>query len=121
MHLNKHRPYGHVHGLVGVAFSQDGHFFDGSGRVVVDPEAGGVAPVAGFEPVSPASEAGRSAVELHRNDANPESLIASPEPPPKDDMRLKENKAIKFQWEAFHADEPFPGVAEAKRVLGITE
>lgn len=43
-------------------------------------------------------------------------------PPPtiaKDDMRTKENKMVKIQWEQFHEGEDFPGVAEAKRILGI--
>lgn len=50
--------------------------------------------------------------------------IEAPGQPPeptvaKDDMRLKENKVVKIQWEQYHEGEEFPGVAEAKRILGI--
>lgn len=51
--------------------------------------------------------------------------IEAPQQPPeqtisKDDMRLKENKMLKIQWEQYHEGEEWPGVAEARRILGIS-
>lgn len=49
----------------------------------------------------------------------PESEPQPPEPAvQKDDMRLKENRMLKAQWEQWHEGEDFPGVAEARRILG---
>jgi hypothetical protein len=49
-------------------------------------------------------------------------IQAPGQPPPaelqKDDMRLKENRMLKAQWEQWHEGEDFPGVAEARRILG---
>lgn len=67
-------------------------------------------PADGFEPSSPVSETGNSTAELSHE----------PQAPPKDDMRLKENKMVKIQWEQYHEGEEFPGVSEARRILGIS-
>jgi hypothetical protein len=96
MRLDKHRPYGHVQGLPGVTFAQDGHYFDGNGYLAPDPEA-------------PSSEPA-SVPEQPAEDTRPFSVGP-------DDMRLKENKALKLQMENY--GEPWQGAAHAREYLGI--
>lgn len=109
MRLDKHRPYSHVHGLAGVAFAQDGHYFGGNGHVAVDPEAETETETA--EPSSPVPTAALDPVSL----PPPEPILkVGP-----DDMRLAVNKALKVQMDNY--GEPWQGVEHARKFLGMTE
>jgi hypothetical protein len=100
MRLDKHRAYSHVHGLPGVVFAQAGHYFDGHGHMVVDPESAGTAELPSPVPVATI-------------DAAP-TLKVGP-----DDMRLAVNKALKLQMENF--GEEWKGIEHARKFLGVTE
>lgn len=114
MRLDKHRPHALVHGLRGVAFSQDGHYFDANGHVAADPEDEGRIPIVPQPPLP---------------EAEPESEEEDPEPPTidaamerkvgPDDMRLAVNKALKVQMDNY--GEEWKGVEHARKFLGVTE
>jgi hypothetical protein len=114
MRLDRHRPYGQVWGLPGVAFAQDGQYFDGSGRPVAEPEGDSQAP-------EMAEEIGRKPrTEADSRGDFPKVEITSSVPLPKsDDMRLAANKALKLQMENF--GEEWQGVEHARKFLGVTE
>lgn len=137
--FDPHKPHSEVHGIVGVRFIQGSHTFNSSGEHVPDPEAG----VPELDPGSTVTETfipraveapppvilGPDGLPVHKEvaaEARPSVMPAvvsdglPPEPTvAKDDMRLKENKMVKIQWEQYHDGEEFPGVSEAKRQLGI--
>lgn len=102
IHLNRHQPYAQVVGLGGgIAYQQDGHYFYGDGRWAPDPEA----------PL-PSQESALSVAH-----PIPVEAIASPAEISKDDMRFKENKALKLQMENYGQE--WQGVAHAKKYLGV--
>lgn len=121
--FDPHRPHSEVHGIVGIRFLQDGRTFNSSGEPVADPENALMPTVIlGPDGLPVARE-----VVADEGDARP--LItpgngAPIEQPPeptiaKDDMRLKENKLLKIQWEQYHEGENWPGPVEARRILGV--
>lgn len=106
--LDHSRSYGHVHGLPGVAFAQDGRYFHGNGDEVPDPDAPAAdtpVPV----PVASISDPGSSTA------VSALSWTAQTGVVDKDDMRLKENKALKAQIEAY--GETWQGTAHARKFL----
>lgn len=104
--LDHSRPYGHVHGLPGVAFAQDGRYFHGNGDEVPDPDA----PAADMPvPVASISDPGSLTT------VSALSWTAQTGVVDKDDMRLKENKALKAQIEAY--GETWQGTAHARKFL----
>lgn len=114
MRFDRSQPYATISGMPGVAYAQNGHYFNGGGHVVRNPEE--EMPEAAEE-APPASLSGGMRQSVHLMD---EETVPHPEPvtPAKsDDMRLKENKALKLQMENF--GEPWQGVDHARRFLGI--
>lgn len=117
--FDPHRPHSEVHGIVGIRFLQDGHTFNSSGEPVADPE----------NALMPTVILGPDGLPVAREVAplpgTVDELVARgnvqpDEPsPPKDDMRLKENKLLKIQWEQYHEGEDWPGPVEARRILGV--
>lgn len=108
--LDPARPHSEVYGMDGVRFIQDGRAFNGAGTLVIEPQEA-------VAPATAASVAGRDqdcSESLSSGQTAPEPILA------RDDMRLKENRVVKIQWDQFHEGEPFPGLAEARRVLGPT-
>lgn len=139
-HFDPDKPHSEVHGIVGVRFVQGGHTFNSSGEHVPDPEAGqpkldpGPTVTETFIPRAVESPApvilgpdGLPAERVATDEGHDTSQITQapqdeqPSEPTisKDDMRLKENKIIKVQWEQYHEGEEWPGLAEAKRQLGV--
>lgn len=112
MRLDKQRPYGVVHGLSGVAFSQDGHSFDGNGNMVTDPEA-----VQEENAALPAAIPAPVGFVAQTSEPPPLSPLVSKVNP--DDMRLAVNKALKLQMENF--GEAWQGVEHARKFLGVPE
>lgn len=147
--FDPNRPHSEVHGIIGVRYLQDGHTFSGSGEPAVgiepnipvdlpstDKETAEAWPSmrrmpdgSYVEAVPPPLILGPDGLPAKKEAAHESLTSDSPPPPaslplappmiPKDDMRTKENKMVKIQWEQFHEGEDFPGVAEAKRILGI--
>lgn len=144
--FDPHRPHSEVHGIVGVRFLQDGHTFNSSGEhaVAVEPNIPLDPPATDKEkaeewPVMMRGPDGNwqepppvilgpdglpaQRVEAEARPSVMPAVVSDGLPPEptiaKDDMRLKENKLVKIQWEQYHEGEEFPGVAEAKRILGI--
>lgn len=145
--FDPNRPHSEVHGIIGVRYLQDGHTFSGSGEPAVgiepnipvdlpatDKEQAEAWPAmrrmpdgSYVETAPPPLILGPDGLPAQRVEAEEDHVgpsIQAPEQPPpptiaKDDMRTKENKLVKIQWEQFHEGEDFPGVAEAKRILGI--
>lgn len=109
IHLQKHRPYAQVVGLGGgIVWQQDGRYFYGDGREAPDPETPPDAVSA-----TPLPETSEESSEI--------AYTAPPISPPaeisKDDMRFKENKALKLQMENYGQE--WQGVAHAKKYLGV--
>lgn len=142
--FDPHKPHSEVHGIVGVRYLQDGHTFNSSGEPAagIEPNIPVNLPTTNKEkaeewpsmrrmPDGSFVEASAPklvtetfiprTVEAPPPILGPDGLPAQKEAAPahKDDMRTKENKMVKIQWEQYHEGEDFPGVAEAKRVLGI--
>lgn len=130
MRLDRHKPHGVVQGLPGVSFQQHGHYFNGDGHLVVDPEAPAVpeaSPILGPDGLPISKTAPEEAVlsgELQSGDAPAAPLavtdsgVAKGSASPsisRDDMRLKENKALKFQMEAYGQE--WRGVEHARKYL----
>ena len=132
--FDRNREHAVVHGDGHIRYYQDGHFFTDTGawhsgedaRVICEPVMATVS-----DEVMPKAEGDLPVDPIQSSDAcivggqPPTANLPAGEQPqtdlPREDMRLKENKAVKLQWENFHGDEPFPGVARAKQLLGMEE
>lgn len=103
MRLDRSRPYAHVYeNGRAVALAQDGVAYGHDDLPLEsDPSP---------EPPTP------SAPESDDGEVVEGSSSIKP-----DDMRLVQNKAIKLQWENYHEGEKFPGLAQAKKDLGIKD
>lgn len=118
VHLQKHRPYAQVVGLGGgIVWQQDGRYFYGDGREAPDPEAAtGNNPAI---PVASVADQDQQDIPAPPPKATPAltvEAIAEPIEISKDDMRLKENKFLKFQMEEQYGQQ-WQGVAHAKKFL----
>lgn len=105
--LDRSRPMSEIFGMEPVKFEQDGLYFLGNGELAPGSEP----------PPEPRSD-------LIDRILGPIEEDDDPVPPPRpvmreDDMRLKENRALKAQMEAF--GETWQGVEHAKKFLGIIE
>jgi hypothetical protein len=107
--LDRDRPFGTVYGLLGVAYAQDGHYFDAGGVEVDDPE-------------SPVGQmAGRP--ELLSAQPSPGAVLTATGEPAKisrfdrESHERKVNQALREQVEGF--GEKWQGIEHARRFLGI--
>jgi hypothetical protein len=106
MHFDRKRPFTWVADMEPIAYRQNGHYFYRSGAPADEMEMAAVI----RPPPSPAPEASVTTAPIITQLGHPAKVAA-------DDMRLKENKALKFQMEAF--GEPWQSAAHARKFLGI--
>lgn len=103
--LDWDRPYTEIHGGGRTLVEQDGLYFGPTGVEIRNPDA---PPDPSAPPPAP--------VEF---DAVTQMVAEANQPPPSDDMRRKENIALKVQMKNF--GEEWQGVAHARRFLGIVD
>jgi hypothetical protein len=102
--LDRNRPFAEHYGMEPAKYAQDGYAFLADGTLMPEPDA-----------IPPARS---DFIDQLMAPIGKEEVL-TPRKIKSDDMRLKENQALKLQMENY--GEPWQGVEHARRYLGLTE